>query len=363
VAGAGVSGLVAARGLAAAGAEVVLVEARPRLGGRVLTTRDGVDLGPAWLWPSANPRVSALVSELGLKAFPQFERGSGIYETPQGRSRIPTWSQGSMRLMGGMTRLVDALADRLAVVPSGSVSIRLETRLDRLDLTDTGVDAVLTSSGDAREHFDRVVLALPPRLLADTVHFEPGLPPQVASRWEATPTWMAGHAKFVATYASPFWRELGLSGMASSQVGPMVEIHDASPNGAPPDGTATTDATSPGALFGFIGIPAPGRRGVGREDLVAGCVAQLERVFGAPAAYPLQTSLMDWAEEPWTARAADRVGFGAHPQLQPSALPAPWADRVLLAGSEFSSTIPGYLEGAVQAAEAAVARLSARPIG
>jgi monoamine oxidase len=196
------------------------------------------------------------------------------------------------------------------------------------------------------ERYDHVVLALPPRVLAETVQFEPALPDEVTARWGATPTWMAGHAKFVARYSAPFWRDLGLSGMASSQVGPMVEIHDASP----------ADAAT-GALFGFVGVPAAGRRALGRDGLVAGCVAQLERLFGAPAAYPVETSLMDWAEEPWTARGADRVGFGEHPEPQPATLPAPWTRSVLLAGSEFSSTIPGYLEGAVQAAETAVALL------
>ena len=37
-----------------------------------------------------------------------------------------------------------------------------------------------------------------------------------------------------------------------------------------------------------------------------------------------------------------------------TALPAPWRDRVHLAGSEFAPDFPGYLEGAVLAAERAV---------
>lgn len=347
VVGGGLSGLVSARALTMQGARVVLVEARDQLGGRIRGTDHGIDLGPAWLWPAVNPRLTSLVSDLGLETFSQYVQGAGIYEGPTGRVRIPTYEQGSMRPKGGMTALIDALVDEL-----GAVDIRRATDLARLELMDSGVGADL-GSADGRNARDRldvdaVVLAAPPRVLHDTIAFEPSLPSDVAARWATTPTWMAGHAKFVARYETPFWRELGWSGMASSQVGPLVEVHDASPHGGPD-----------GALFGFVGVPAPGRRSLGGEALIAASIAQLERLFGEQAGRPLATRLMDWAEEPWTARAADREGFGDHPDPQPSVVPGPWTARLGLAGSEFSSTVPGYLEGAVQAAEAAVAHVMA----
>jgi monoamine oxidase len=43
-----------------------------------------------------------------------------------------------------------------------------------------------------------------------------------------------------------------------------------------------------------------------------------------------------------------------------TALPAPWRDRIHLAGSEFAPDFPGYLEGAVLAAERAVDALQAQ---
>ncbi len=89
-----------------------------------------------------------------------------------------------------------------------------------------------------------------------------------------TPTWMAGQAKLIALYDEPFWRADGLSGDVISHCGPLGEIHDASPL-----------AEGPAALFGLVGVPPSVRSG--RQDaLEEAAVAQLEKLFGQPAARP-----------------------------------------------------------------------------
>jgi monoamine oxidase len=110
-------------------------------------------------------------------------------------------------------------------------------------------------------HVEQVLLALPPRLAATGLQFEPSLPAELARRWRATPTWMAPHAKYLAVYDTPFWRERGLSGSARSSAGPMGEIHDVSM----PGGHA--------ALFGFLGVPVRVRRQFIDEVLRAHCRA------------------------------------------------------------------------------------------
>lgn len=73
VIGAGISGLAAARMLKAAGIEVVILEARDRIGGRMhtLDLAGGlVDVGAAWIHGATNNPVAELASGLGLGFVP-----------------------------------------------------------------------------------------------------------------------------------------------------------------------------------------------------------------------------------------------------------------------------------------------------
>lgn len=194
----------------------------------------------------------------------------------------------------------------------------------------------------------QAILALPPRLLASAVSFDPMPDRATLERWRQTATWMAPHAKLVALYDRPFWRQSGLSGTAQSGVGPLVEIHDA------------TTASGSAALFGFIGLSRSQRVAVGEEALMRACVSQLARLFGSHAAQPRATLIKDWTADDLTSTEADQSGEG-HPV--PGALAwvsGEWAERMSLAGSETSHTAPGYLAGALDAAERAVGEVLAR---
>ncbi|MDE2367940.1 MAG: FAD-dependent oxidoreductase [Burkholderiales bacterium] len=355
IVGGGLAGLVAAWRLVQQGVrDVVLLEARATLGGRILSVDaagsdvdtaesalDRFDLGPSWFWPALQPQLDQLVAELGLARFGQFEDGDLLVErstqAPPLRTQAYASEPPSMRLAGGMGALVAALHARLdaAIVRTGQTVRRLRREAARVELT------VEDAAGRPTVwHVKQVLLALPPRLAATGLQFEPSLPAELARRWRATPTWMAPHAKYVAVYDTPFWREQALCGSARSSVGPMGEIHDVSM----PGGHA--------ALFGFLGVPARVRRQVTDEVLRAHCRAQLARLFGKRAGAPVGEALKDWAADPLTATADDQDVAGHHAAAPSrSADEGAWQGRLVGIGSEWSLQFPGYLAGAVDAAE------------
>ncbi|WP_085033296.1 flavin monoamine oxidase family protein [Ensifer aridi] len=346
IVGGGLAGLTAASLLHRAGVDFKLLEARDRLGGRILSvdatgepSGDGFDLGASWFWPDMQPALSDFVHRLGPPYFEQNSDGDVIFqrmsrEAPQRYRGMRQESQ-SMRLVGGTSAIITALADSLP-----AQSIQLSARVTHVSLEGQEVAVrYVDASGTSHKHrASHVLFALPPRLLESKVLCSPALDFATSERWRRTPTWMAPHAKFFALYDRPFWRDAGLSGTAQSMVGPLVEIHDA------------TTASGRAALFGFIGIPADGRAAAGRDAIVSATVQQLAHLFGPEAATPRATLFKDWSDDPMTATADDRQAGGHISPDSRSWVNGKWRDYISLAGSETSLSEPGYLAGAVEAA-------------
>ncbi|NBQ49962.1 MAG: amine oxidase [Marivivens sp.] len=350
IVGGGLSGLVAAYRLHQAGIGFSLFEARSRFGGRILSVGEdeqpamaGFDLGPSWFWPDMQPELAALAAELGVRTFAQATEGDMMFErsareTPQ---RYPAMPQGqrSIRFVGGTIALIAKLLDQLP-----AEHLHLKAPVSSLVLEGRSISL---RSGNTDRVFDRVIMAMPPRLIEHTVTFSPAMSDKLARRWRETATWMAPHAKLVAIYDRPFWLDRGLSGSAQSLVGPLVEIHDA------------TTSSGRAALFGFVGVPAQHRTAAGRDAILEAAVAQLGRLFGPDAARPLGTLYKDWAADAQTATAADGTGSAHLTPVAGDWIDQDWLGRLFLAGSEVSTTEPGYLAGAVQAAQSVVKQVLA----
>jgi monoamine oxidase len=378
IVGGGLCGLALATKLQHRGLHWQLFEARQRLGGRVLTDRSlgvAVDLGATWYWPAGNRSMWRLVNDLGLAVLPQPDDGSLLVladtSSPPQRRVVDAASGrltdsrdhpavagavhgGALRLSGGMSGLIDALALRL---PPESMSLGHVARSVTLAQADDRAPVEIgvrrmTDGQDLVVRARRVVFALPPRLV-NGIGFEPPLPDELVAAQQATPTWMAAAAKAAVRCQRAVWRERGQPGNAwvLHEQGVWAESWDASaPAGAP--GVSAEDSP---VLAGFLAPPPSARTALERSWPLL-LESQVQMLHG-PEAGPGASVVHDWSLEPWTCSALDRFEDGSrqHPEAPERLRQADWQGRLWWAGSETSAHNPGYLEGALQAA-ARVAR-------
>jgi len=357
IVGGGLCGLALACDLERQGRPYLLCEARSRLGGRILsvpsaTSGIALDLGPTWFWPDIHPRVSRLVADLGLTAFPQHDHGDvlGLKDADGkleslGGARV---HNGAMRLEGGMATLVHVLADRIpeSRLRMEHALIAVEERGGRVALHFRCGNAL--SVVEAR----RAVLAIPPRVLEEQVRMEPALDDELRRAMRDTPTWMAGEAKAMVAFARPFWREAGLSGngFARHEQAVLGEIFDA------------CDATGEkAALGGFVAL-SPEQREAFRVGMPILIRSQLIQFFGSEAELGEQ-HYQDWASEPYTCSRLDREPPDQHPEYGNPALSRPyWDGKLLFGASETARYVGGYLEGALDASARILEQLAEVPL-
>ena len=335
VIGAGISGLRVAQLLTAQGVDVQVVEARDRVGGRLLSSPSGVDLGATWFWPN-EADVVEVIDRFGLSAFPQYVAGNMMFQLPQGVQQLDgnPFAQQAGRLVGGMQSMASALA---AELPEDT--LRLSSPVRSVDVHDSGV-VVATDSDQWQAAV--VVIAVPPATAMARIEFLPVLPTDVVATARQTPVWMGEVTKVVAVYETTFWRQRGLAGSAMSHVGPLREIHDISA----PD-------ASFGALFGF-------GRGHIRDTEVVG---QLVEIFGAEAGHPNRVEIHDWSDSPYTsppnvADLTDYELFGS-----PLLGSVVGDGRLYFTSTETATDAPGHIQGALSAARRTAAAILAQTVG
>jgi len=139
VIGAGLAGLQTARSLQQAGAAVVVLEARDRVGGRTHSHRvhgRTVDLGAQWLG-AGQKRVERLAKELGVATFPQVHEGRKVVE------------------LGGSRKTYEGTIPALPILSL----LELEATLRRAERAAGPVDVLQPWTSPAAEGADQQTLA------------------------------------------------------------------------------------------------------------------------------------------------------------------------------------------------------------
>jgi monoamine oxidase len=426
VLGAGLAGLSAARDLALAGADVLVVEARERAGGRVEQTQlpDGrlVQLGGEVVG-RAHTAYLRLVEELGLTLTASYvaEPGSLSRATPEGLSlgSVPHWfAPGDQSCHERVTAEFVALArtvdpgdpwshpdagklDALSVggwlrAAGATPAVVRLWEIEQLSLSSGSVErtsalAALRKNAavPSLEHYSyedweafrvtegsatvalRMAAALGPARLrlgapvagfdiaaaGCTVHLRSGEELRAAAVISALPVdpfralrvtgvsaarlaslhaqRQAKAAKFVAAYASPFWRERGASGLSESE-------HVLGSTWPQNEGVLSA-LVPPERLGVLLGIPAPLRE---RELL-----AEIADLYGDAALEPLSTYLRLWGTDPWTLGYVTQWVPGDVIRVGP--LHATHEPPFYVCGSD--QWVAGYMEGAVRTGRAAAA--------
>lgn len=324
--GAGLSGLYAAS-LLEDRYEIVILEARDRVGGRVLSI-EGHDLGPSWVWPHQY-RILGLIKELGLQMYEQYTKGDGIYQATSTERFNPN-TQASLRIDGGIQNLCETLSQRLQ-----KSKILLDHEVTACSYNNGELVKVHTDIADFEA--DIVLNTLPPRVAA-TLEYTPLLSEDILKKLQNTPTWMGYITKVVVVYPKPFWREAGLSGFVFSHKGPLGEIHD-----------ATT--AKEGALFGFIS--AKNAQHITKETVVE----QLVNLFSEEARNYKKIYIQNWNQEKYSATPQDITPLSSHPNYG-YALSC-FDDKLHFCSTESAFENGGYLEGSLESAEHMVKKLGA----
>lgn len=179
------------------------------------------------------------------------------------------------RVVGGLQSVPLALAERLGE------AVRLGQDVERVRWSETGVEVV---AGDLTVSARHLVVAVPPTAVS-RIRFEPPLP---SAQREARQHQSFGLVtKLHITYATPFWREAGLSGTVFS---PYELVHEAYDN--------TNHGDSRGTLVGFVSderVDELSRRSA--DERRAAVLESLAHYYGEQALSPTSYHESDWTSE------------------------------------------------------------------
>jgi len=331
--GAGLSGLLTAYRLKKEGIPFKILEARSRIGGRIntvlQTNNTAVEMGATW-FSEQHQDLITLLAELKIDYFQQYMEGTVFFQpfstSPAQAIQMPSQAP-SYRISGGSSQLIDALCRQL-----NKKDILLNQTVKEIKFHHDTVQVIANETFEANQ----VVLAIPPKLWAKKIVFEPALPHNVMQIAQQTHTWMEDSIKVALTYQEPFWELEKLSGTVFSNTGPITELYD-----------HCNHERSSYALCGFINSSYKTLKAADRRSAI---MSQLKTVFGAKATTFIDYEECIWSQEQHTFEASEIPLYPHQNNGNPLFSESYFNTKLLISSSEAATEFAGYMNGAVAAA-------------
>jgi monoamine oxidase len=240
------------------------------------------------------------------------------------------------RIVGGSQLISIRMAQQLGN------RVLLSAPVTHIDQDDSGI----TVRGEQFSVRARQAIVAVPPTIAGRIRYNPILPALRDQMTQRMP--MGSVIKVQCVYPTPFWRDGGFNGQATSDTGPVKITFD----NTPPD-------KSVGVLMGFMegsdGRAASELTPAQRKQATIDCFV---RYFGDGAAQPLEYIEQSWMNEEWTR--------GCYGGVFP---PGAWLDfgktlrapvgRIHWAGTETATIWNGYMEGALRSGQDTAAAIAA----
>ena len=340
IVGAGLSGLLTAYRLKQQGIPFKILESRNRVGGRINTIygtdNTPVEMGATW-FGNQHKNLIALLDELEIEVFEQYMKGTAFFQpfstSPAQSIQIPDQAP-SYRVSGGTANLINALYQKL-----DKNDVLLNQPVKKISFIEGGVQVTTNKVFEG----SKVILAIPPKLWAENITFRPPLPDHLLTIAGQTHTWMEDSIKVALIYNQPFWEQENLSGTLFSNTGPITEFYD-----------HCNDERTKYALCGFINSSFKSLSYDERRNQV---VNQLKNVFGQKAEAFVGYEECIWSNEENTFLASDHALYPHQNNGNPIFSEFYSDGKLLISSAESSPQSPGYMDGAVHAADKVVKKI------
>jgi monoamine oxidase len=327
--GAGLSGLSTAYVLRNSNFDVEILEARPRLGGRIYTIKkenSQLEMGATWFGPQHTSLIQ-LIKELNIPFKTQDNGAEAIYDfRPKGnieRFQIPSQGAATYKFTYGTSHLIETLAE-------ASIA---KIHFDEVVASISVDEHIKVSTSTTVFEADYLVLSIPTQLISDRIEFRPKLSETFNQLLQDTHTWMSDSIKFSMAYEDAFWKSQPFIGTLMSPHQIIQEMYDHS----------NTEGDQ-NALVGFLNSNYSNLNPEERKEKVTGL---LESYFPDKEIRLKAYADLNWRNEPYTipknAKSLAPHQNNGNPKLRDSL----FDNRLFFSASETAQQTPGYMDGAV----------------